>query len=110
MHALEHRAGCAIAHRLAVEAGYATVALATDYDCWHQEHADVSVEAVVAIIRQNVATARNIIKTAVKRLASVPPRACSCGDALRYAIMTRKELIPAATREKLDVVMGKYLR
>ena len=99
--------------RLAREAEicYATVALATDYDCWHQEHDDVSVEAVVAIIRQNVVTARNIIKSAVKRLAAASPtRNCACSDALRYAIMTHKELIPAATREKLDVVMGKYLR
>jgi 5'-methylthioadenosine phosphorylase len=96
--------------RLAREAEicYATVALATDYDCWHQDHDDVSVEAVIAIIHQNVATARGIIKAAVKRIAA--ERSCACGSALQFAIMTSKELIPAATWEKLDVIMGKYLK
>jgi 5'-methylthioadenosine phosphorylase len=95
--------------RLAREAEicYGTIALATDYDCWHEEHDDVSVEAVIAIIQQNVATARKIIKTAVGQLAG--ERACPCADALKYAIMTHKELIPASTRQKLDVIMGKYL-
>lgn len=96
--------------RLAREAEicYGTVALATDYDCWHQDHDDVSVEAVLAIIRQNVATARAIIKAAAGKLAE--PRTCACGSALQYAIMTHKELIPAATWEKLQVIMGKYLK
>jgi 5'-methylthioadenosine phosphorylase len=95
--------------RLAREAEicYGTIALATDYDCWHAEHADVSVEAVIAIIQQNVATARRIIKTAVGQLAGA--RACPCAEALKYAIMTHKELIPASTRQRLDVIMGKYL-
>jgi len=96
--------------RLAREAEicYGTLALATDYDCWHEEHDDVSVEAVVAIIRQNVATARKIIREAVKKLGS--ERACACGESLRFAIMTDRKLIPEATREKLDVIMGKYLK
>jgi 5'-methylthioadenosine phosphorylase len=95
--------------RLAREAEicYGTIALATDYDCWHEEHDDVSVEAVIAIIQQNVATARKIIKTAVGQLAE--KRACPCAEALKYAIMTQRELIPASTRQKLDVIMGKYL-
>ena len=95
--------------RLAREAEicYATVALATDYDCWHEEHDDVSVEAVLAIVKQNVETARKIIREAVRNLAAAP--ACACGEALKFAIMTNKEIIPAETREKLQVVMGKYL-
>jgi 5'-methylthioadenosine phosphorylase len=95
--------------RLAREAEicYGTIALATDYDCWHEEHEDVSIESVIAIIQQNVATARCIIKAAVARLATA--RGCACASALQYAIMTRHELIPAATREKVDVIMGKYL-
>jgi 5'-methylthioadenosine phosphorylase len=95
--------------RLAREAEicYGTIALATDYDCWHAEHEEVSVEAVVATIRQNVATAKGIIKTAVGRLGAA--RGCKCGEALKYAIMTRKDLIPEATRRKLEVIMGKYL-
>jgi len=95
--------------RLAREAEicYGTIALATDYDCWHEEHDDVSVEAVLAIIQQNVATAKNIIKEAVRRL--VAARGCKCGEALKYAIMTHRELIPVTARERLDVIMGKYL-
>ena len=95
--------------RLAREAEicYATVALATDYDCWHEEHDDVSVEAVLAIVKQNVETARKIIREAVRNLAAAPT--CACGEALKFAIMTNKEIIPAKTREKLQVVMGKYL-
>lgn len=95
--------------RLAREAEicYGTIALATDYDCWHEEHDDVSVEAVVAIIQQNVATAKKIIKAAVSQLADV--RSCPCAEALKYAIMTHKEHIPASTRSRLDVIMGKYL-
>jgi 5'-methylthioadenosine phosphorylase len=95
--------------RLAREAEicYGTVALATDYDCWHEGHDDVSVEAVIAIIQQNVATARGIIKAAVHAL--VQPPDCPCGSALQYAIMTNREMIPAGTREKLAVIMGKYL-
>jgi 5'-methylthioadenosine phosphorylase len=95
--------------RLAREAEicYGTVALATDYDCWHQEHDDVSVEAVVAIIRQNVATARAIIETAARHAAAA--RSCRCGEALRYALMTDPERIPEATREKLGLLLNKYL-
>jgi 5'-methylthioadenosine phosphorylase len=96
--------------RLAREAEicYGTVALATDYDCWHQDHDDVSVEAVVAIIRQNVATARAIIKTAARQAAAA--RSCPCGEALRYALMTDPERIPEATRKKLDLLLNKYLQ
>lgn len=95
--------------RLAREAEmcYGTIALATDYDCWHEGHDDVSIEAVIAIIQQNVAMARRIIVNAVSRLAV--ERECACKDALQYAIMTDKKLIPAATKEKLAVIMGRYL-
>jgi 5'-methylthioadenosine phosphorylase len=62
---------------------------------------------VVAIIHKNVATARSIIRAAVRDLAM--GRSCKCGEALQYAIMTQKDLIPEATRQKLDIIMGKYL-
>ncbi|PLY03139.1 MAG: S-methyl-5'-thioadenosine phosphorylase [Desulfuromonas sp.] len=98
--------------RLAREAEicYATVALATDYDCWHEGHDDVSVEAVIAIIHQNVATARNIIKTAAEKIgAERRERTCACSEALKFAIMTDKTLIPDATKEALEPLIGKYL-
>jgi len=95
--------------RLAREAEicYATIALATDYDCWHEDHDDVSVEAVIALIKQNVAMAKNIIGEAVANI--VRERTCACANALEFAIMTDRSLIPEATRERLQVVMGKYL-
>ncbi|KIH76964.1 methylthioadenosine phosphorylase [Geoalkalibacter ferrihydriticus] len=95
--------------RLAREAEicYATVALATDYDCWHAEHDDVSVEAVIAIIQKNVATARGIIQAAAKQLGNA--RGCGCGAALEFAIMTDKSLIPEQTRRDLAPIIGKYL-
>ena len=98
--------------RLAREAEicYGTVALATDYDCWHDGHDDVSVEAVIVIIKQNVATARNIIKTAVGQIvAQRSVRSCACATALQFAIMTDKNLIPAETRQALAPIIGKYL-
>lgn len=95
--------------RLAREAEicYGTVALATDYDCWHDGHDDVTVEAVLEIIRQNVATARDIIKQAVRALSAEPK--CACGSSLQYAIMTDRTLIPEQTRKDLEPILGKYL-
>jgi 5'-methylthioadenosine phosphorylase len=95
--------------RLAREAEicYGTVALATDYDCWHESHDDVTVEAILAIIKQNVSMARNIIKQAASALSSAP--SCACGEALKFAIMTDHALIPEKTREALEPILGKYL-
>ena len=98
--------------RLAREAEicYGTIALATDYDCWHDVHDDVSVEAVIAIIKQNVATARNIIKTAVEKIvAQRSQRSCACAEALKYAIMTDNRLIPEETLQALEPIIGKYV-
>ena len=96
--------------RLAREAEmcYGTVALATDYDCWHEGHDDVSVEAVIAIIQQNVVTAKKIITTVVQNLTQ-QPKNCHCDEALKFAIMTDKSFIPSATQEALKPIIGKYL-
>lgn len=95
--------------RLAREAEicYGTVALATDYDCWHDGHDDVTVEAVLTIIKQNVTMARNIIKQAVNTLST--EARCECGEALKFAIMTDHALIPEQTRKDLAPILGKYL-
>ncbi len=98
--------------RLAREAEicYGTVALATDYDCWHEGHDDVSVEAVIAVIQKNVATAREIIKTAVTMIIQQrQQRNCPCAEALKFAIMTDKSLIPFETQQALEPIIGKYL-
>ncbi|MDH4099649.1 MAG: S-methyl-5'-thioadenosine phosphorylase [Nitrospirota bacterium] len=86
---------------------YATVALSTDYDCWHESEEDVTVEAVIKIIQQNVETARRIIRAAVPVIAG--ERTCGCGHALKNAVMTAPQLIPPATRQSLELIIGKYV-
>ncbi|HEY6838751.1 MAG TPA: S-methyl-5'-thioadenosine phosphorylase [Geobacteraceae bacterium] len=86
---------------------YGVIALSTDYDCWHDAHEDVSVEAVIAIIKQNVAMAKNIIRHAVGRIAG--ERGCPCREALKFAVISDPKLIPVETRENLDLLLGKYL-
>ena len=86
---------------------YGVIALSTDYDCWHEVHDDVSVEAVVAIIKQNVAQAKDIIRQAVGRIAG--ERCCPCREALRYTIISDPTAIPVETRENLELLIGKYL-
>ncbi len=86
---------------------YGVIALATDYDCWHESHDEVSVDAILAIIRQNVVMAKTIIGHAVKRIGA--ERTCPCSAALTYAIITDHGAIPAEARERLDLIIGKYL-
>jgi 5'-methylthioadenosine phosphorylase len=86
---------------------YATLALVTDYDCWHESHAAVSVETVVEYLNKNVRNAQVIMREAVKRLAAAG-RACACGSALKSAIFTSPELWPPATTQKLDAIIKKY--
>ena len=86
------------------------MALATDYDCWHEGHDDVSVEAVLAIIQKNVTTARQIIKESVQEIAAGWQTSdCKCDESLKYAIMTNKDLIPEQTRRDLEPLLGKYI-
>lgn len=87
---------------------YATIALATDYDCWREGEEDVTADIIIANLLKNVDTAKKLIKNAV---AKVPAAAdCKCQHALKDAIVTASNLIPAKTKEKLDVIMGKYWR
>jgi 5'-methylthioadenosine phosphorylase len=86
---------------------YGVIALSTDYDCWHDTHEDVSIEAVLAIIRNNVVKAKNIIRQTVKQLKE--ERSCPCAGALKYAIISDKGGIPVETRENLALLIGKYL-
>jgi len=86
---------------------YATIAMATDYDCWHESHEDVTVEAIIAVMHKNVGNARKLIQLAVPRLAGA--RGCSCGRALATAIMTAPAEIPAPTRAKLALLIDKYM-
>jgi 5'-methylthioadenosine phosphorylase len=86
---------------------YATMAMVTDYDCWHEGHDDVTVEQVVAVLHQNAENASKVVKAAVAAMPAA--RTCACGDALKYAILTDRKAIPAEARERLSLVLGKYL-
>jgi 5'-methylthioadenosine phosphorylase len=86
---------------------YATMAMVTDYDCWHEGHDDVTVEQVVAVLHQNAENASKAVKTAVAAMPAA--RTCACGDALKYAVLTDRKAIPAKARERLSLLLGKYL-
>ncbi|HBA87215.1 MAG TPA: S-methyl-5'-thioadenosine phosphorylase [Geobacter sp.] len=86
---------------------YGVIALSTDYDCWHDSHEDVSVEAIIEIIKSNVAQAKKIIRQAVKEVAK--ERGCGCAEALKYAVISDTSVIPVETRENLELILGKYL-
>ncbi len=86
---------------------YATLALVTDYDCWHPEHDSVTVDMIVANLIQNAKTAQAIIAETVGRLDGA--RTCPCATALANAIITSRDAIPAQTRADLAPIVGKYL-
>jgi 5'-methylthioadenosine phosphorylase len=95
--------------RLAREAeiAYATLAMATDYDCWFADHDSVTVEMVIANLRANAALATQIVRTTAERVAALRP-ASAAHTALRDALMTPKEQVPAATRSRLDLFTAPY--
>ena len=87
---------------------YATLALVTDYDCWHEAHDAVSVETVVEYLNKNVRNAQVIMREAVGRLGR-SGRGCACGSALKNAIFTPPELWPEATTKRLEAIIKKYV-
>jgi 5'-methylthioadenosine phosphorylase len=86
---------------------YATLALVTDYDCWHPGHDAVSVETVVDYLNRNVRNAQIILRESVKRLKD-PERNCNCGSALTHAIFTPPNLWPEETKKKLEAIVKRY--
>jgi 5'-methylthioadenosine phosphorylase len=87
---------------------YATIAMVTDYDCWHPHHDSVTVEQIVSVLVKNAENAAKVVKATVS--ATPKARACKCGRALANAILTDPAKIPAATKEKLKLILGKYLK
>jgi 5'-methylthioadenosine phosphorylase len=86
---------------------YVTVAMVTDYDCWHPGHDAVTVDQVVAVLIQNAENAARVVRETV--VAMPKERTCKCGSALAHAILTERDKIPAATRKKLSLILDKYL-
>jgi len=95
--------------RLAREAEicYVTLAAVTDYDCWHQEEESVTVDIILNNLRQNVNHAKKILKFVISGIDK--ERTCSCKEALKFAIATNPKLIPEQTKEKLKIIIGKYI-
>ena len=87
---------------------YATLALATDYDCWHETEEAVTVEAILATLHQNVALAKRILRAVVP--AVVSSRSCVCNDALRNAIVTPASYISSSSRRRVGLLIGRYIR
>ena len=85
---------------------YVTIAMVTDYDCWHEEHDAVQVTDILRVLQQNAANACAVISEAVK--AMPPERTCKCGSSLAHALITDKKLVPPVTIEKLKPIVGKY--
>ncbi len=87
---------------------YATIAFATDYDCWHQEAGDVSIGDVLRILTQSTKTAKSVIRYAIKNLPE--KRECICANALKNALITGKKFIPEKTKKDLEPIIGKYIK
>ncbi|MGB7217712.1 MAG: S-methyl-5'-thioadenosine phosphorylase [Vicinamibacterales bacterium] len=87
---------------------YATLALVTDYDCWHPDHDSVTVEMIIGTLLKNAKTAQQAIALAVDRIPAT--RTCGCKDALATAIITRPEVVPAQTKKDLAPIIGKYMK
>jgi 5'-methylthioadenosine phosphorylase len=86
---------------------YATMAMVTDYDCWRAGHDDVTIDQIVAVLHQNADNAAKVVRAAV---AAMPAqRICPCADALKYAILTDRKAIPVETRQRLALLLDKYL-
>ncbi len=96
--------------RLAREAEicYATLAMITDYDCWHPDHDSVTAEQIIANLGKNADTARAVLREVLRRLPIA--RDCECESALQYALVTPKELVPETIKRELAPIVGRYMK
>jgi 5'-methylthioadenosine phosphorylase len=86
---------------------YATIAMITDYDCWHPDHESVTGAQIIETLNQNAENAQRVLREAVRAMPA--ERSCKCGAALRHALITDLKLVPTATKKKLAAIIGKYL-
>jgi len=86
---------------------YATMAMVTDYDCWREGHDDVTIDQIVAVLHQNAENAAKVVKAAI--VAMPKERSCACASALKYAVLTDRNAIPEKARERLALLLDKYL-
>jgi len=86
---------------------YSTIAMITDYDCWHSEHESVTVAQIIATLNQNSANAQKVLRQAVKTLPA--KRTCKCGSALAHSLVTDPRFVPKSTKKKLSAIISKYM-
>jgi 5'-methylthioadenosine phosphorylase len=87
---------------------YATLAMVTDYDCWHPDHDSVTADQIIANLGKNAATAKAVLRAALRRLPSA--RGCECTSALKHSLVTPAELVPEAVKRDLQPIIGKYIK
>ncbi len=85
---------------------YATIAMITDFDCWHPEHESVTASQIIATLVQNAENAQKVLREAVRAMPE--GRNCKCGAALKHALVTDLKIVPKATKKKLEAIIGKY--
>jgi len=87
---------------------YASLSAVTDYDCWHPQHASVTIEMIIGNLNKNIENSKKILKSVIKNIST----GCSCGckDSLKYAIMTDRKVIPAKLKKDLSIIIGKYIK
>jgi 5'-methylthioadenosine phosphorylase len=86
---------------------YSTIAMITDYDCWHPEHESVTAAQIIALLNQNAENAQRVLREAVRALPA--DRSCKCGAALQHALVTDMKLVPPATKRRLAAILAKYI-
>ncbi len=86
---------------------YSTIAMITDYDCWHPEHESVTASQIIATLNQNAENAQKVLRTAVRELPM--GRSCKCGSTLQHALVTDLKIVPKATKKRLAAIIGKYI-
>lgn len=87
---------------------YATLAAVTDYDCWHPQHESVTIEMIINNLNKNIQNSKMILSSVIKNISA--QGSCRCSEALKYAIVTDRKLIPAKIKKDLSIIIGKYIR
>jgi 5'-methylthioadenosine phosphorylase len=86
---------------------YSTLAMVTDYDCWHPDHDAVTAEQIIGNLGRNAAMAKAVLRAALRRMPT--PRDCECASALKYALVTAPDLVPADVKRELAPIIGRYI-
>jgi 5'-methylthioadenosine phosphorylase len=87
---------------------YSTLAAVTDYDCWHPTHESVTIDMIIEYLNKNVENAKKIIKETIIKIPE--KRNCQCKDALKFALITSRDMISKKTKKNLSIILGKYLK